>query len=91
MDGNATRLPRIALAAKTGAVVGTVIDPPPERVVTYVRQAPPPVERVVVQERLVVGDPIPETVIVTAIPDDPGYGYAVVNERWVIVEPSTRL
>lgn len=78
-----------AVGGVVGAVAGTVISPPPERVVTYVRQAPQPVERVVVQERIVVGEPIPETVVVTQIPEDPTYAYAWVNGQRVIVEPSS--
>ena len=54
-----------------GAVVGTAIDPPPKKVVTYVREAPAPSARVVVKEKVVVGQPLPETVVVTPIPDDP--------------------
>ncbi len=79
-----------AVGGVVGAIAGTAIDPPPERVVTYVRQAPAPVERVVVQERVVVGEPLPQTVVVQQIPEDPKYGYAVVNQQRVIVEPSSR-
>ena len=43
-----------AVRGVVGAIAGTAIDPPPERVVTYVQQAPVPTERVVVQR-------IPET------------------------------
>ncbi|TNM59599.1 DUF1236 domain-containing protein [Aliirhizobium smilacinae] len=79
-----------AVGGVVGAIAGTAMDPPPERVVTYVRQAPAPVERVVVQERVVVGEPLPQTVVVQQIPEDPKYGYAVVNQQRVIVEPSSR-
>ena len=79
-----------AVGGVAGAVVGTVIDPPPEKVVTYVREAPAPSARVVVQERVVVGQPLPETVVVTPVPDNPKYAYAVVNKERVIVEPSSR-
>ncbi|MFP5077331.1 DUF1236 domain-containing protein [Rhizobium sp. YIM 134829] len=70
-----------------GAVAGTAIDPPPERVVTYVQQAPMPAEPVVVEQEVVVGKPLPQTVVLQQIPDDPTYAYAVVNERRVIVNP----
>jgi hypothetical protein len=79
-----------AVGGVAGAVVGTAIDPPPQKVVTYVQDAPAPPTRVVVKEKLVVGQPLPETVVVTPIPDDPTYAYAVVNDERVIVEPSSR-
>lgn len=79
-----------AVGGVAGAIVGTAIDPPPQKVVTYVREAPMPTERVVVQERVVVGEALPSTVVVQQIPENPNYAYAVVNERRVIVEPSSR-
>ncbi|NEJ73416.1 DUF1236 domain-containing protein [Rhizobium phaseoli] len=79
-----------AVGGIVGGVAGSVIDPPPQKVVTYVQQAPAPSERVVVKEKLVVGQPLPETVVVTPIPDDPKYSYAIVNDQRVIVEPSSR-
>ncbi|MDC9812419.1 MULTISPECIES: DUF1236 domain-containing protein [Rhizobium] len=79
-----------AVGGVAGAIVGTAIDPPPQKVVTYVREAPAPSTRVVVKEKIVVGQPLPETVVVTPIPDDPTYAYAVVNDQRIIVEPSSR-
>lgn len=79
-----------AVGGVAGAIVGTAIDPPPQKVVTYVREAPMPTERVVVQERVVVGEALPSTVVVQQIPENPNHAYAVVNERRVIVEPSSR-
>lgn len=79
-----------AVGGIVGGVAGSVIDPPPQKVVTYVQHAPAPSERVVVKEKLVVGQPLPETVVVTPIPDDPKYSYAIVNDQRVIVEPSSR-
>ncbi|MBB4235948.1 DUF1236 domain-containing protein [Rhizobium esperanzae] len=79
-----------AVGGIVGGVAGSVIDPPPQKVVTYVQQAPAPAERVVVQEKVVVGQPLPETIVVTPIPDDPKYAYAIVNDQRVIVEPSSR-
>ncbi|SCB57024.1 Protein of unknown function [Rhizobium aethiopicum] len=79
-----------AVGGIVGGVAGSVIDPPPPKVVTYVEQAPAPAERIVVKERVVVGQPLPETVVVTPIPDDPKYAYAIVNDQRVIVEPSSR-
>ena len=79
-----------AVGGVTGAIVGTAIDPPPQKVVTYVREAPAPSARVVVKEKIVVGQPLPETVVVTPVPDSPKYAYAVVNDERIIVEPSSR-
>lgn len=73
-----------------GAVAGTAIDPPSQRVVTYVKDAPAPAEPVVIDGTVAVGQPLPETVVLQQIPDEPNYSYAVVNEHRVIVEPSTR-
>ncbi|MBY3363851.1 DUF1236 domain-containing protein [Rhizobium laguerreae] len=79
-----------AVGGIVGGVAGSVIDPPPPKVVTYVQHAPSPTTRVVVKEKVVVGQPLPETVVVTPIPDDPKYAYAIVNDQRVIVEPSSR-
>lgn len=79
-----------AVGGVTGAIIGTAIDPPPQKVVTYVREAPTPEARVVVKEKIVVGQPLPQTVVVTPVPDNPKYAYAVVNDERVIVEPSSR-
>jgi len=79
-----------AVGGIVGGVAGSVIDPPPQKVVTYVQQAPAPKARVVVKEKVVVGQPLPETVVVTPIPDEPKYSYAIVNDERVIVEPSSR-
>ncbi|MGR9180493.1 DUF1236 domain-containing protein (plasmid) [Rhizobium leguminosarum] len=78
------------VGAIVGGVAGSVIDPPPQKVITYVQQAPAPTERVVVKEKVVVGQPVPETVVVTPVPDDPKYAYAIINDQRVIVEPSSR-
>ncbi|MBB4351144.1 DUF1236 domain-containing protein [Aliirhizobium cellulosilyticum] len=79
-----------AVGGVVGAIAGTAIDPPPERVVTYVREAPMPTDTVVVQEKVVVGEPLPSTVVVQQVPDNPNYSYAIVNKQRVIVEPSSR-
>lgn len=78
-----------AVGGVAGAIVGTAIDPPPAKVVTYVREQPA-AQSVVVKEKIVVGQALPSTVVVTPIPDDPTYAYAVVNDERVIVEPSSR-
>jgi hypothetical protein len=79
-----------AVGGVSGAIIGAAIDPPPERVVTYVEQQPAPTEDVVVKQRVVVGQPLPEAVVVTPVPEDPSYAYAVVNHQRVIVQPSSR-
>jgi hypothetical protein len=79
-----------AVGGVVGAIAGTAIDPPPERVVSYVRQAPAPAETVVVQEKVVVGEALPKTVVVQSVPENPKYSYAIVNKQRVIVEPSSR-
>ncbi|CDZ55705.1 DUF1236 domain-containing protein [Neorhizobium galegae] len=77
-----------AVGGVVGAVAGTAIDPPPERVITYVRQQPVQ-QSVVVRERVVVGQPISQQVVLTPIPESPTYAYAIVNQQRVIVDPRT--
>jgi hypothetical protein len=79
-----------AVGGVSGAIVGAAIDPPPEKVVTYVQEQPLPDDEVVVKERVVVGEPLPEAVIVNPVPENPGYAYAVVNHQRVIVQPKSR-
>jgi uncharacterized protein DUF1236 len=45
---------------------------------------------VVVQERVVVGEPLPPSVELRVVPNHAEYRYAVVNDQRVIVEPRTR-
>lgn len=77
------------VGAAVGASAGTVIDPPPERVVRYVETQPMPMQPVVIQEQVVVGRQIPQQVVLTSVPEDPSYAYAVVNQQRVIVDPQT--
>ncbi|PKA42299.1 DUF1236 domain-containing protein (plasmid) [Rhizobium sullae] len=79
-----------AVGGAAGAVAGTLLAPPPPKVVTYVREAPAPSDTVVIEEKVAVGQPLPQTVVVTPVPEDPKYAYAVVNDQRVIVEPSSR-
>jgi hypothetical protein len=79
-----------AVGGVTGAIVGAAIDPPPQKVVTYVQQSPAPSTRVVIEEKVVVGQPLPQTVVVTPVPENPNYAYAIVNDERVIVEPTSR-
>ena len=78
-----------AVGGIAGAALGTAIDPPPEQVVTYVRQQPVPAQPVMVQQEVVVGQPLPQTVVLTPVPEAPQYAYTYVNERRVIVDPNT--
>ena len=78
------------IGGAVGLTVGAAIDPPPERVVTYVQEQP--VERnVIIKERIRVGHVLPERVVLTRIPDDDRYAYAVVNQHRVIVNPKNRV
>lgn len=75
-----------AVGGAVGLVAGAAIDPPPERVVTYVQEQPV-AQSVVVEQPVAVGKPIPKTVVLTPVPEDERYAYTVVNERRVIVNP----
>ena len=69
-----------------GAAVGAAVEIP-NAVITAIPRG----ERsVVVQERIVVGEPLPPSVQLRVVPNHSEYSYAVVNERRVIVEPRTR-
>ncbi|THV21430.1 DUF1236 domain-containing protein [Peteryoungia ipomoeae] len=80
-----------AVGGVVGAIAGTAVAPPPEPVVTYVRQQPLPTETVVVEQQVVVGEPLPQQVVLTPIPENPTYAYAVVNQQRVIVDPQTHV
>jgi Protein of unknown function (DUF1236) len=69
-----------------GAAVGAAVEIP-NAVITAIPRG----ERsVVVQERVVVGEPLPPSVELRMVPNHTEYRYAVVNDRRVIVEPRTR-
>ncbi|WP_275788681.1 DUF1236 domain-containing protein [Pararhizobium gei] len=78
-----------AVGGVVGAAVGTAIDPPPEKVVTYVREQPVQ-QSVVIEQPIVVGKPLPQDVVLVPVAEDPRYSYTVVNEQRVIVDPGTR-
>ena len=78
-----------AVGGAVGLIAGVAIDPPPERVVTYVQQQPVQ-NSVVLKQPIVVGKPVPQEVVLTPIAEDPRYSYTVVNEQRVIVDPQTR-
>ena len=68
-----------------GAAVGAGLEIP-----NAVINSVPRDRSVVVQERVVVGEPLPPTVELRTVPQHTEYRYAVVNDRRVIVEPRTR-
>src|SRR6185295_4850774 len=69
-----------------GAAVGAAVEIP-NAVITAI---PRDERSVVVQERIVVGEPLPPSVELRVVPNHTEYRYAVVNDRRVIVEPRTR-
>lgn len=75
------------IGAGVGGTVGLAAEPPAP-VVTYVQREEVP--SVMVQERIVVGEPLPATVQLRTIPKYEQYSYAVVNNQRVIVEPRSR-
>ena len=69
-----------------GAAVGAAVEIP-NAVITSIPRG----ERsVVVEERVVVGEPLPPAVELRVVPHHTEYRYAIVNDRRVIVEPRTR-
>ena len=68
-----------------GAAVGAAVEIPNAIITGLPRD-----RSVVVQERVVVGEPLPPSVELRVVPNHREYGYAVVNDRRVIVEPRTR-
>jgi hypothetical protein len=69
-----------------GAAVGAAVEIP-NAVITAIPRG----ERsVVVQERIVVGEPLPPSVQLRVVPNHTEYRYAIVNDQRVIVEPRTR-
>jgi Protein of unknown function (DUF1236) len=77
-----------AVGGAVGLVAGAALDPPPQKVITYVEQQPLQ-QSVVVQQPLVVGKPIPRDVMLVPVAEDTRYAYAVVNNQRVIVDPRT--
>lgn len=77
-----------AVGGTVGLIAGAAIDPPPQKVVTYVQQQPAP-QSVVIQQPIVVGKQIPQDVVLVPVQEDPRYAYAVVNNQRVIVDPRT--
>jgi hypothetical protein len=79
-----------AVGGVVGLAAGAALDPPPQRVVTYVEQQPLQ-QSVVIEQPLVVGKPIPRDVVLMPVPEDTRYSYAVVNNQRVIVDPRTHM
>jgi hypothetical protein len=78
-----------AVGGVVGAVAGTAIDPPPQRVVTYVQEQPIPTDTVVYEGPVTVGKTISREVVLTPVPEAPQYSYTIVNQQRVIVDPNT--
>jgi hypothetical protein len=70
-----------------GAAVGAAVEIP-NAVITSIQGERVP--SVVVQERVVVGEPLPPAVELRPVPRYTEYRFAVVNDRRVIVDPRTR-
>ncbi len=78
--------PGAIVGGTVGAAVGAAVEIP-NAVITAI---PRDERSVVVQERVVVGEPLPPSVELRVVPNHTEYRYAVVNDRRVIVEPRTR-
>jgi len=78
--------PGAIVGGTVGAAVGAAVEIP-NAVITSI---PRDERSVVVQERVVVGEPLPPSVELRTVPNHREYSYAVVNDRRVIVEPRTR-
>jgi Protein of unknown function (DUF1236) len=73
-----------------GAIVGGTVGAAVEIPNAVITSIPRGERSVVVQERVVVGDPLPPSVELRVVPNHREYSYAVVNDQRVIVEPRTR-
>lgn len=76
-----------AVGGTVGTAVGAAVEIP-NAVISSVLGLNTP--SVVVEERIVVGEPLPAAVELRTIPSHTEYRYAVVNNQRVIVEPRTR-
>jgi len=76
-----------AVGAIVGGTVGAAVQLPGE-VIGAVTGAPG--RSVVIEERVVIGEPLPPRVVLVPVPNHRDYSYAIVNDRRVIVEPRTR-
>jgi hypothetical protein len=78
------------IGGAAGLTLGAAIDPPPDRVVTYVQEQPVE-QNVIIKERIRVGSALPDRVVLIRVPDDDRYAYAVINKHRVIVNPKNRV
>jgi hypothetical protein len=78
--------PGAAIGGVVGGAIGSQALPP--TACTYVVEQP--VEPVVIESRVVVGEPLPPTVVLHEIPET-HYVFAHVNEHRVLVDPETRV
>jgi Protein of unknown function (DUF1236) len=78
------------IGAIVGGTVGTAVGAAVEIPNAVITAIPRGERSVVVQERVVVGEPLPPSVELRVVPNHTQYRYAVVNDRRVIVEPRTR-
>ncbi|CAN7672461.1 DUF1236 domain-containing protein [Rhizobium sp. LjRoot98] len=76
------------VGAVVGAVAGAALEPPPQKVVTYVQEQPAS-QSIVLEQQVVVGQPLAREVVLTPVAEDPRYAYAIVNDQRVIVDPKT--
>ena len=76
-----------AVGGVVGGTVGAAVQLPGE-VIGAVTRAPG--RSVVVEERVVIGQPLPPAVALVPVPQHREYSYAIVNDRRVIVEPRSR-
>lgn len=73
-----------------GVIAGASINPPPDKVVTYVEERPVPAQKYVVKQKVVVGNTLPEDVVLETVPENEAYAYTVINDRRVIVQRDNR-
>lgn len=78
------------IGGAVGLTAGAALDPPPDRVVTYVQEQPAD-SSVIVKERIRVGHALPAHITLTPVPEDNRYAYVVVNNHRVIVNPKNHI
>ena len=77
------------IGAMVGGTVGAAVGAAAE-IPNAVINGLPRDHSVVVEERVVVGEPLPPRIELRTVPQHTEYRYAVVNDRRVIVDPRTR-
>ena len=76
-----------AVGAIVGGTVGVAVQIPADVIGAVTGLRGP---SVVVEERIVIGEPLPPRVVLVPVPQHRDYSYAIVNDRRVIVEPRSR-